>query len=344
MTIDTVMFNQGSLGKIKPYLPLTVCLLLGLLASILSVYFSLDALGYKLTVFAAILPLSWQALMAEFGFFNEYLFKLMAYILGNSIGFAASMMLMTIIFLTLKLQYLGKITNHFYLAVFFYSCFYLFLLEGTVARVGFATAFVMMAFYYFKIEQFWKSFFLILVSSQIHLTSILFLLIFPLYFIPRASWIALCIFLIAPLFPAFEISIFSILIDLISVVNPKYLGYNNPAYLAAQNSTGLFFPFIIFFCLLIAGIYWYLREQISSNKFLQTMLLICMAGISFMWIFYDHVAVAARIGELLLIPVVILLCSLELELKKNALSLERFALYATSLAYGGARFYYLYVR
>lgn len=344
MTPTTTIYKQWFVERIKPSLSLVVCLLLGVLTSVLSVYFSLDAAGYKLTVFAAILPLSWQALLANFSFFNEFLFKLMAYILGNNMGFEASMMLMTILFLTLKLQYLGRITHHFYLAVFFYSCFYLFLLEGTVARVGFATAFVMMAFYYLKMEQFWKSLFLILISSQIHLTSILFLMAFPLYFFPKTFWIVLSLCLLAPLFPVFDVSVFSLLINLVSLVIPRYLGYNDPVYLANQNSTGLFFPFIVFFCFFLAGIYWYLREPLANDKFLRTMLLICMMAISFMWIFYDHVAVAARIGELLLIPIVILLCSLDLELKKNHLFLQRAAVFGTSLAYGAARIYYLYLR
>lgn len=329
--------------KIKPYLPIVTCIFLGFLTSILSINFSKDSVGYHL-IFDNTIAKTWVCVLDDFSLVKEYLFEIMVYVFGNGLGFAASMTLMTVFFLTIKLKYLGKITGDFYLGTFFYTCFYLLLLEGTAIRVAFALALVMVAIYYLKQQQFWKCLLLILLGTQIHLTVILFLLVFPIYFIPRASWVVCLLFFTAPLCVIFDFSIFSAVIQFLGLINPKYLNYDSAKLISGQNSTGLFFPYIGFFSLLLGAIYLYLREKISADRFIKAMFLICLTGIALMWLFYDHVAMAARLGELLLLPIVILLSALDMELRSRQLFFERGIVYAISLSYFLARFYYLYIR
>jgi hypothetical protein len=326
----------------KQHLPIIICVVLGLVTSFLSVNYSLDRFVYRV-VFNSISIKTWTDVLSGNSLTHEYLFALAAYGLGKAVGFAAFITLMTVFFLSIKLKYLGKITGDFYTGAFFYSCFYLLLLEGTVIRVAFALAFVMVAIYCFKQQKYWKCFFLILLGSQMHNSVILFLLLYPIYFIPKMSWVISLLFIASPLCNIFNFSLFSVILEDISMVYPKFMGYRFRSQ-TVQNSTGLFFPYIGFFSILLGGIYLYLREQILSDRFIRSMFLICMTGIAFMWLFYDFVVVGARLGELMLLPIVILLTSLDINFKNRQLFYERMILYATSSAYFAARLWYLYIR
>jgi hypothetical protein len=334
---------KGFIKKYKQHLPIITCVVLGLATSFLSVNYSLDNPRYR-NIFNNILIKTWTDVLADASLVKEYLFELMAYGLGKSVGFAAAITLMTVFFLSIKLKYLGKITGDFYLGAFFYSCFYLLLLEGTVVRVAFALALVMVAIYCFKQQKYWRCFFLIFLGAQIHFSVILFLLLFPVYFIPRMPCVISLLLMASPLCIIFKFSFFSAITKLVNMINPKYVSYNDAGMISVQNSTGLFFPYIVFFSILLGGIYLYLREQISTDRFIRSMLLICMTGIALMWIFYDRVAVGARLGELMLTPIVILLTALDINFKNRQLFYERIILYATSSAYFTARLWYLYIR
>jgi len=333
---------KAILEKYKQHLPIVTCVFLGLATSYLSVNYSLDNVCYR-GIFNNILIKTWADVLSDASLVKEYFFELMAYGLGKSVGFAAAITLMTVFFLSIKLKYLGKITGDFYLGAFFYSCFYLLLLEGTVLRVAFALALIMVAIYYFKQQKYWKCFFLILLGSQIHNSVILFLLLYPIYFIPKMSWVVSLLLIASPLCFIFKFSLFSVISEVVGMVYPGFIGYRGRSQ-TVQNSTGLFFPYIGFFSILLGGIYLYLREQILSDRFIRSMFLICMTGIALMWLFYDFVVVGARLGEMMLLPIVILLTALDINFKNRQLFYERMILYATSSAYFTARLWYLYIR
>lgn len=336
-------FQKNILPTAKANLPLFICIGLGVLASVLSVNFSKDLHSYTV-MFDETVAKSWIDIFEEASFFKENLFKLMFYTLGHGLSYAATVTLMTVFFLTIKLKYLEKVTGDFYLGTFFYLCFYLLIFEGTVLRAAFALSLVVVAIYYLKQEQFLKSLCCIILGSQLHLSAIIFLLLFPMYLIPGSLRIVCFVFFLAPLFYIFDFSVFSKTIDFFSLINPKYLTYTNRDLIAAQNSTGLYFPYIGFFSLLLGYFYFRLRERILSDRFIRSMFLMAMTGIILMWVFYDHIAVGARLGELLLFPIVILLATVEMSSKEKNLLMERAILYASSSAYFVARFCYLYLR
>ncbi len=336
-------FQRNILLKAKAALPFLICIGLGFLAAILSVNYSKDLHSYTV-MFDETVAKSWIDIFEEFSFFKENLFKLMIYTLGQGFSYAVAVTLMTVFFLTIKLKYLEKITGDFYSGAFFYLCFYLLILEGTVMRAAFALTLVVMAIYYLKQQQFLKSLCCIILGSQLHFSAILFLLLFPMYLIPGALHIVCFVFLAAPLFYIFDISVFSKTIDFFSLINPKYLTYTDRNLIAAQNSTGLYFPYIGVFSLLLGYLYIRLKERILSDPFIRSMFLMAMTGIILMWMFYDHIAVGARLGELLLFTVAILLAAVEISVKEKNLLMERAILYASSSAYFVARFWYLYLR
>lgn len=330
--------------KTKANLPFIIYIGLAALASILSVNYSKDLHSYSV-MFDETVAKSWIDIFEEASLFKENLFKLMFYTLGQGLSYAATVTLMTVFFLTTKLKYLEKVTGDFYLGTFFYLCFYLLILEGTVMRAAFALTLVVVAIYYLKQQQFLKSLCCIILGSQLHLSAILFLLLFPMYLVPGAARIVWVMFFTAPLFYILDFSVFSKTIDFVSLINPKYLlTYTDRNLIAAQNSTGLYFPYIGFFSLLLGYIYFRLKAQILSDSFVRSIFLIAMTGIILMWMFYDHIAVGARLGELLLFPIVILLVMVEISIKEKNFLMERAILYASSSAYFVARFWYLYLR
>ena len=94
--------------------------------------------------------LSWQVMWTSSSFFTERLYFFSEKFFGELIGFPLFIALTTLVLLTVKLNYLGKIVENIWLGCFFYSCLYLFLFEATVLRVAYATALVIPAFYYLR--------------------------------------------------------------------------------------------------------------------------------------------------------------------------------------------------
>jgi len=229
-----------------------------------------------------------------------------------------------------------------FLGTFFYVCFYLLLLEGTAIRVGFAIACIIPALYFLKEHKFFYAFLLILIASQIHLTALLFLIAFPLYFFKPLNVIVYLAFIFSPLLIVFDISVLNMLKELIATINPKYLYYFKEDRLVVQNSTGLYLYFIAFFTVLLGAVFVYLRDLVMNDRFLSTIFSITLCGIILMCVFHDFVAVGARFGELLLVPIVILLGHFYKTFALNKMLLHQFALVSMSLSYLAARFIYLY--
>jgi hypothetical protein len=228
------------------------------------------------------------------------------------------------------------------LGTFFYVCFYILLFEGTAIRVGYAVALIVSALYCLKEHRFIYAFLLIVVASQIHLTALICLLVFPLYFFKWLNILVYPAFFLSPLLIVFDISILNILKELITTINPKYLFYFGENRLHIQNSTGLFFYFIAFFAMLLAVVFFYMKDLVKNDRFIFTIFSITLCGVILMSVFNDIVAVAARFGELLLVPIVILLSYLYMQFSLKKMFLHQVALISLSLMYFVARLAYLY--
>lgn len=91
---------------------------------------------------------SWPEMWRSFSIFQEPLYFFAAKYFGSLISFQAFIAVATVTLLVVKMHFLTNIVGNAWLACFFYSCLYLFLLEGTVIRVAYATACIIPAFYF----------------------------------------------------------------------------------------------------------------------------------------------------------------------------------------------------
>lgn len=323
------------------YFKYVAFLLLGLMAVFLCQAFSKDWVNYQ-WLFSVDASKSWTQMFAEFSFFKEPAYFFLTKSGGELIGFSLFMGIITVLSLIVKLHYLSKIINAVGVVCFFYFCLYFFLLDTTVLRVAYATALVIPAFYYLQIKRFYLSVFLIVLASQIHLTAIVFLAIYPLYWLRQLNVMVLVVFLLSPLFILMNFSMFEWLINLSGVFTDKYQFYSQDVLLQQQNSTGLYFYFVAFYYVLVAGLYIYLRDEIKSDPFKQVMASLAMLGVIAMCLLHDIVAVGARLGELLLISSVLLLSWSYIKLIAAGNKWAVYCIAVVFTAYAFARFMYLF--
>lgn len=315
---------------------------LGIVTFYLAINFSKDWYNYQFDYETKYRAVEWQKHWSNIDFSKEPFYNFSSKAIGDFFGFSTYIFLSTILFLTIKLHYLRRITNSQYASLFFYICFYLFLFEGTQIRIAYATSLVMVALYCLKQKSFFSAFALILIASQFHLTAILFLVIFPLYYFKGLNNFIIITFLLSPFIILFNIPVLSPFKEFVGLLNPRYLNYIDQNLLAEQNSTGLFHYFIVFFTGVLLTSYYYLRSEIVRDRFLTSIFSIALLGIVFMCVFSKNVAVAARLGELFLVVIVILLTDLSKFFRLNNKNKCQVMLITISAFYCMARVVYLY--
>lgn len=315
---------------------------IGVLTFFMSIHFSKDWKMYQYYYETKIQNVDWNVLLTSINIFHEPLYLLSSKLFGQTVGYSVFIFLITVILLTFKLHYLKKITNSIYVGTFFYICFYLLLFEGTALRVAYATAFVMAALYCLKEQKPFPTVLLILLASQVHFTAIVFLIVIPLYYYKSANKFTYFVFIFSPFLIAFDTSVIGLLKDFVSMANPRYLNYFDQKIVLTQNSTGLFYYFIGFFALLLCVIFYFLKDKIRTDLYLQVIFSTTLCGVIAMCAFHDYVAVGARLGELLLLPIVILLSHLYQHFSANEMRIHHTALITLSLLYFSARVIYLY--
>lgn len=274
---------------------------LGVLAFVLNISASRDWTPY-LKQFSRLQDKSWSQVWADFSIFHEPLFYLNAKLWGEWIGFALFILILTVVLLNIKLHFLQKLTNSSWLAVYIYLCLYLFLFEGTVLRVAYATALIIPALYFLSRQQWWISLVLWVLATQIHLSTTIFLLAVPFFLMPYVGfrWLFL-LFIVSPLCIVFQLSVFEYLAKIVGLFRADYASYGRDAIVANQNSSGMFFYYIAFNYLLTLGSITLLSSQLREDALLRMIASLCMSAVIIMCSIYDHVLVAARLGELLLV-------------------------------------------
>lgn len=318
-------------------------LVLGLVVFVLCVQYSQDWIRYEFynaDNTKKMVHIGWPELLNPT---REPIFQLVSVHLSRYLSFPGFVLLATVSLLCLKLGYLEKILGGSLAGVFFYICVYLLLFEGTAIRLAYATALVIPALYCIRNHQWRNAILLILLASQIHFSTILFLLVIPVYFVKRSDIYVYLLLAISVLVVVLDLSAFNMIRELAGLINPRYLQYDDSAIkLRGQNSTGLYFYFIAFYGGLLLVIKHYLKNRLSSDRFSRMVYLNCVVAIALMCFFHSHIAVGARLGELMLLPVVILLAWLHDYFVNTGMRLHRFVLVATFCAYFLARFVYLY--
>jgi len=317
-------------------------LLLGSIAVYLCMNFSKDWLYYQFLFNQKYGVKSWTEMFDLMTPFTEALYFMPAKAVGELIGFSLFVLFTTLILLLFKLNYLSKIVGNTLIATFFYVCLYLFLFEGTVLRVTYSTAFIIAAMYYLKNDRLFFSILLFLIATQIHLTSFVFILMYPLFFFRRLNWLILVLFLLSPMAIILEMSAFELIVNMSKLLTDKYTFYAREKFVLKQNSSGLYYYFIGFFYTVTIATGYYLKQQIIIDPFKRMIFSLAMIGVTSMCLFYDHVAVGARLGELLLITMVILLSWLHLEFKEKGLNNHSAFIIVIFIFYGLARFVYLF--
>lgn len=314
---------------------------LGLLTFWLSVHYSKDWIHYNF-LFSKITKLSWFTVFEGFSFVKEPLYYFPSKFFGEWLGFSAFVLMTTVVLLTLKLHYLKKLSKNEYWGIYFYICMYLLLFEGTAIRVGYSVALLIPALYLIRVQKYGFAAVLILLASQIHFTALFYLLAFPLYFFTVAKKIVFSLTVVSVLIVWLDFSLLSLFRELIVMVNPKYAFYFKESRVIAQNSTGLYFYFIGFFIAILITIHHFLKKEIAEERWLNMMFCICCLAIFFMCAFHDYVAVGARLGELFLVPMVVLLNDLLIKFRQSKMYLQQSCLIGIFFLYFLARLAYLY--
>ncbi|HIC45277.1 MAG TPA: EpsG family protein [Methylophaga aminisulfidivorans] len=328
-------------NKIDITIKYAVFIALSLIAVYLCQTASRDWINYQ-WLFSLDTKKSWGQIFSEISIFKEPIYFLITKLGGEIIGFSLFMAILTIVTLVTKLHYLSKIVKPTYVVCFFYICSYFLLLDTTALRVAYALAFTIPGFYYLQKKQVTLSIILVGLASQVHLTTILFIIIYPLYFIRYLNFVVFGIFVLSPVVIWINFSVFEWLVQFSTIFTDKYAFYAQTKLLEQQNSTGLYFYFIGFYYLLVASIYFYLRDDIFENPFKNVMASLAMLGVIVMCLFHDNVAIGARLGELLLISTVFLLSWVYLKAKAHKHILIQLSLLVVFLMYAIARFIYLF--
>lgn len=336
-----IMLNtEITLNFIKLHSEKLLFLALGLVTFYLSINFSKDWVHYQWW-FGFVEQKSWANMFQEFNPLEEPLYRFTSKWVGAQLGFTNFVLITTVTFLFIKLHFLRKIVGNALIGTFFYICLYLLLFEGTALRIGYAVSLIIPALYFLKIEKPINALLLVILASFIHLTAVVFIIAFPLYWFRRLNLLVLPIALVALLLFAFDISTFSIIKEWLGLINPRYLLYDE-VKLINQNSTGLYFYFIAFFAAVLLVIYYFLKEAIHNDRFTSVIYSVSLSGLICMTLFHDHVAVGARLGELLLVPIVILLSWLYVHFSLHKMHLHQAVLVMVFLMYFCARLLYLY--
>lgn len=313
---------------------------LGVIAYLLCINYSKDWIHY-LWGYGILDRTSWPSWFATTSLLREPMYNFFAKLLGAWLTFPVFVGIATISLLLVKLRYLSKIVENPYIGTFFYASLYLLLFEGTVLRVAYATAFVIPGLYFLQQRKYWLSVLLIVTAGLIHFSAFVYLLAFLIYFVRPMGNLILWAFITAPLLVIFDYSILSMFRHAIATINPRYLLYLDQKIIV-QNTTGLYFYFIAFFALMLLAIEFFLRSLLHSDRFSLTLQRLAMLGVILMCAFHGHVAVGARLGEILLLPIVILLSWLYLHFDRNRRTLLKWALVTGFIAYMLARAIYLY--
>lgn len=284
-----------------------IFVLLGVVAFSLNVLASRDWQPY-LKQFKRLTEYSWPEMFSIFTLFEEPFFYFNAKFWGELISFPAFIAVSTIILLCLKLNYLQKLSTRPFIAVYIYLCAYLFLFEGTVLRVAYATAFIIPALYFLSKGHWWPSFFLWFMATLIHFSTSIFLIALPLFFLSFTGFrFLLAFFVLSPLLIVFEFSVFDELMKLVRVFREDYVSYGHAALVENQNSSGMFYYFLLFYYCIILFAITLLWQRLKTDRTLKMIAGQCMVAIIVMCSLYDHVLVAARLGELLLVVSPVLL-------------------------------------
>lgn len=323
----------------KKTIQYSVYTFLGFFAIVLSQTVSKDWEYYQF-LYKITLKQEWSQLLSAF---KEPLYFATTKLIAPLIGFSSLIAIITMGLLVFKLYFLNKlIEGPWWVGCFFYVCMYFFLFDATVLRVSYAVALVVAALYYLRHNKYLVSVALIFTASQLHLTALLFLMLYVFYFYRAINLIVVVVFIISPLLLFINFNFIDFLIYASSFFTEKYQFYIRTTIVESQNSTGLYYYFIAFFYIALLIFYAFLRKQLEIDRFKQAMFSISAVAVIFMSLLHKNVVVGARLGELLLICLVPILCWFYFWLHEKNLVFFKWFLVTLSLCYASARFVYLF--
>jgi hypothetical protein len=244
----------------------------------------------------------------DFSITSESLFWGWLQLIANY-GGELSLALFPIVLLTffMKLRafrFLGF--SYFYMGLCYLSIFYL-LHEGTQVRISSALAFSLWSCIWMVQSRWWLAFLFGLLSLGFHLTGPLLPMIFfccyQSVFFRRISWLALAAGVLAF---TLKLSVMDLIArPVFELLGGRYLDYGNDALLETQNTSGGFALFLSALLLLLH--YWKRLNPRHNTHLFSTCLAVCVYGVALMFWFYDTLAVASRLGEMLNLLIIPLL-------------------------------------
>lgn len=276
----------------------------------------------------------------DLGFSQEFGFYLIQNLLSGHISFASYIAI--IIFIPLLLKFLALLEVNRRPQILDIAPYFLllgFLHEGAQLRIAFALSIVLWAIVMWAMNKWWQSLLLVLLAVTFHSSSIIFCLpIFLLFFLaskPKILYVCLTFFLLVTSFIPLEF-----LAEFVTKILPRYSLYFKQEVLSAQNSSGLFQYYFIFFALLVFLIWRYFKPTTLIWHNLKSFSLVCgILAIGILQSFSFSVVIASRLADQMLLPISLVLgaCLTQLRLERKFLPLVLMVL--VLLVYGLLRGY-----
>ena len=273
---------------------------------------------------------------------KEPAYHLLERIAAPSVPFGLFLMLIIFSCLLLKLVALQSVSqNLHWMHVLPYLLVLSFLHEGTQLRIAIALSIALWAIIFFARQQVIPAIGLLLLAATFHLSVVAYFAIFSLM-LAYQRW-GRKAFILASILTGLLVAFFAnpeLVVKVFATVAPRYTWYFDPILLKSQNSSGLFQYFIFFVALLTAYVLYFFRPQ--GDIWVNLKLFAVVSGamaMSCLVIFSNNVVLAARLSELLLLPILLVLGETLYRQYKARSFLLCAGMLCTLLGYGAIRAY-----
>jgi hypothetical protein len=214
-----------------------------------------------------------------------------------------------------------------------------FMHEGIQMRIAIALSIALWAIIFFAKDKRVSACLLVAIAALFHITAATFFLVFSLaYLYKRLGVIVLIGTTILSGILAYTSVIPDILIKVGYITNARFMAYSQGTFFENQNKTGLFQYFIVFVLFLILCVWRYYKPHCLVWKNLKLLALTSgLMAAAILQIFRFNVVVSARLSELLLLPVLLVLGATLVQLKNDKKYIALFCIVAALVFYCAVR-------
>lgn len=319
-------------------------ILLPVIVALVSASYSPDFEAYKLIYENdSLLTISDQ--LNQYTFFNETVFHLINNAFSYFLSDTQTIFTLTFLSILSKFYLIDKISHNNF-ATYIYVIVFLFYFDGIILRVGLATTFILFSFYLFILRKYIFSLIAILIATQIHITSLVYL--FPLFLtLFINSSITTKSIYASPLLLMLNLNFINLISFASTNFNEKYSFYIDGAKSDLEDITINFVGYCFFYFVTIFYTNYkikdfLLKKNCSNTTFIKTCHIATVFGLLLLTLLKSNAVIAARLSDLLLLPIIF---TLSMVINNNFLNKKRFEnlmVFAFILTYGIMRNFNVY--